>query len=67
MKKILFATTNPAKVNRFSKKLLEQGIELISLLDINQKINIEENGKHAIENALIKAKSCYFITNPCRY
>lgn len=59
MKKILFATTNPAKVNRFSKKLLEQGIELISLLDINQKINIEENGTTAIENALIKAKSCY--------
>lgn len=59
MKKILFATTNPAKVNRFSKKLLEQGIELISLLDINQKINIEENGKNAIENALIKAKCCY--------
>ena len=43
-------------MNRFSKKLLEQGIELISLLDINQKINIEENGKNAIENALIKAK-----------
>ena len=31
MKTILFATTNPAKVKRFSKKLLEQGIELISL------------------------------------
>ena len=59
MKKILFATTNPAKVNRFSKKLLEQGIELISLLDIDQKIDIEENGTTAIENALIKAKSCY--------
>lgn len=59
MKKILFATTNPAKVNRFSKKLVEQGIELISLLDINQKIDIEEDGTTAIENALIKAKSCY--------
>lgn len=59
MKTILFATTNPAKVNRFFKKLLEQGIELISLLDIDQKIDIEENGTTAIENALIKAKRCY--------
>ena len=54
MKTILFAPTNPAKVKRFSKKLLEQGIELISLLDIDQKIDIGENGTTAIEKLWLK-------------
>ena len=31
MKKILFATSNEAKVKRFKDKLLAKGIELLSL------------------------------------
>lgn len=62
MKKVLFATGNSAKVKRFKEKLLEKGIELISLKDIDVEIDIEENGKDAIENALIKARAYYQIT-----
>ena len=57
--KVLFATTNPAKVGKYKKALEEKGIELITIKDLNLKLNIEENGKDAIENAYIKAKAYY--------
>lgn len=57
MKKVLFATENDSKVKRFKNKLLENNIEIITIKDLTSKININENGKNAIENALIKAKS----------
>jgi XTP/dITP diphosphohydrolase len=55
---LLFATTNESKLKRFNK-LEEQGIKLLSLKDLNVDINIDENGKNAIENAVIKAKAYY--------
>ncbi len=57
MKKILFATGNESKAKRFKKQLLENNIELITINDIEQKIDVAENGKDAIENALIKARA----------
>ena len=57
--KVLFATTNPAKVKRYKEQLSENGIELISINDIDEKLYINENGKDAIENAYIKAKTYY--------
>ena len=57
MKKILFATSNEAKVKRFKDKLLNKGIELLSLKDLDVSLTIEENGTSAIENALIKARA----------
>ena len=57
MKKILFATGNETKAKRFSKGLQEKGIEVITLKDINKEIDVEENGKNAIENAALKAKA----------
>lgn len=62
MKEILFATGNESKVNRFKEKLLERGILLKSLKDININLEVEENGKTAIENAEIKAKAYYDVT-----
>ena len=59
MKKVLFATSNPAKVKRFADRLLDKGIELITLKDINLELDVEENGETAIENALIKARAYY--------
>ena len=59
MKKILFATGNMAKVNRFLDGLLAKNIQILTLKDIDININIEENGKDAIENALIKARAYY--------
>lgn len=57
MKKVLFATGNESKAKRFKKGLLENDIEIITLNDIENNIDIEENGKDAIENALIKARA----------
>lgn len=57
MVKVLFATENETKAQRFSKGLQERGIDVITLKDINTKIEVEENGKDAIENALIKARA----------
>ena len=61
--KVLFATTNPAKIKKYSGRLKENGIEVITLKDIDVNINIEENGKNALENAYIKAKTSYDATN----
>ena len=57
MKQILFATGNQSKAKRFSKGLEEKGIEVITLKDINIELEIDESGKNAIENAVLKAKA----------
>ncbi len=63
MIKVLFATGNLTKSKRFSKGLLEKGIEVISLKDINEVVEINENGKDAVENALIKARAYSKVVN----
>lgn len=60
--KVLFATTNQAKVRKYKEALKERGIELITINDLDFKLDINENGKNAIENAYIKAKSYYDAT-----
>lgn len=62
MKEILFATGNASKVARFNEKLLEKGIIIKSLKDLGINLDVEENGKTAIENATIKAKAYYEAT-----
>jgi len=57
--KVLFATTNPAKIKKYSGRLEENGIEVLTLKDIDININREENCKNALENAYIKAKAYY--------
>lgn len=59
LKKVVFATGNPSKVKRFSKGLLKNNIELLSLKDLNIDLDILENGASAIDNALIKARACF--------
>lgn len=59
--KVLFATTNLAKVRKYKEKLKENGIELITINDLDFKLDIDENGKNAIENAYIKAKTYYDV------
>ena len=61
--KVLFSTKNKAKLKRYKKALEEKGIEIITIKDLNLKLNIDENGKNAIENAYIKAKAYYEATN----
>lgn len=60
--KVLFATTNPAKVKKYVSKLQEKGIEVLTIKDINLKLNVEEIGKNAIENAFLKAKAYFEAT-----
>lgn len=59
--KVLFATTNPAKVKRFAEALNARGLEVLTLRDLDINIEVEETGKNAIENASIKAKAYYDI------
>lgn len=61
--KILFATTNQAKILKYKKVLEENGIKLITIKDLDFKLDIEENGKNAIENAYIKAKAYWDATH----
>lgn len=65
MRKIFFATGNQSKVERFREKLSKLGVQIISISDLGQNINVEENGKDAIENAIIKAKAyANFVNMP---
>lgn len=57
MKKVLFATENQSKALRFKKDLLENGIEIITINDLDKRVEVVENGTDAIQNALIKARS----------
>lgn len=57
MKKVLFATGNESKIKRFKSKLEKNNIEIISIKDIDKFVDVNENGKNAIENALIKARA----------
>lgn len=57
MKEVLFATNNLSKVSRYKDKLLDRGIVIKSLKDIDVKVDVDENGSTAIENAIIKAKA----------
>lgn len=61
--KILFATTNQAKILKYKKVLEENGIKLITIKDLDFKLDIEENGKNAIENAYMKAKAYWDATH----
>lgn len=57
MKKVLFATENESKIKRFKSKLEKNNIEIISIKDMDKSVDINENGKNAVENALIKARA----------
>jgi len=57
MKKVLFATENESKAKRFKEGLLKNSIEIITIKDIEKSVEVEEDGKNAIENSLIKARA----------
>ena len=59
MKKIIFASKNKGKIEEVRYILSDLHTEIISLADINESIDIDENGNSFEENALIKAKQVY--------
>lgn len=67
-KVIWFASSNPNKVLELEKFFQPYGYTVKSLLDLDQSLNIVENGSSYQENALIKAKvlSDYLINHDTR-
>lgn len=61
--KVLIATKNKGKIDKYSTILKKLDIEYCTLEDINLNIEIEENGKTTTENAIIKAKAYYNVTH----
>lgn len=57
--KLLIATTNPAKqaeLTKYLAPLVEKGVEIISLADLEPIEKLEETGVTLEENAILKAK-----------
>ena len=61
--KYLLATTNKAKIKRYATKLIENGINIVTLNDLNLELDIDENGNNPTENAIIKATAYHKATN----
>lgn len=59
MKEIMIATSNAHKVEEFREMLEPLGIQVRSLLDLEEKVEIEETGMTFAENAMIKALSVH--------
>ncbi len=58
MKKLLIATTNPAKTREYQELLADLDLEIVGLSNFNFKA-VEETGQTFKENAILKAKG-YF-------
>ena len=59
--KIIFATQNKGKADEVKDIFANSSIEIISLYDLGNNIDIEEHGTTFRENAFIKAKAVYNI------
>ena len=60
--KVLLATGNEAKKERYGKLIGDLGYEVISFKDIDIKLEINEDGNNSLENAIIKARAYYQAT-----
>ncbi len=61
--KYLLATTNKAKIRYYGTKLKDKGIDIVTLNDLNINVDVDENGKNPIENAIIKATAYNNLSN----
>ena len=58
--RILYGTTNQAKLDSMKRITADLGMEIIGLKDLDKPIpQVKEDGKDPLENALIKAKAYY--------
>ena len=55
--KVLFATTNPAKVKRYAKKLKEKNIEVLIIKDLGINLKPEETGKKCHRKCIHKSQN----------
>lgn len=61
--KVLIATKNKGKIEKYSGILHALGIECRTLEDIDLDIEVNETGNNTTENAIIKAKAYYEKVN----
>ena len=61
--RILFATTNKAKIKKYADVLKDEGFDILTLEDLDIDLDVEESGKFPLENAILKAKTYYGATN----
>ena len=61
--KVLIATKNKGKIEKYSGILHALGIECCTLEDIDLDIEVNETGNNTTENAIIKAKAYYEKVN----
>ena len=58
--KLIYGTTNKAKIDFMKRRVEPLGIEVLSLTDVSApKLDITENGNNPLENAKIKALAYY--------
>lgn len=57
--KVLIATKNKGKIEKYSTMLKNLNIDYCTLEDIGLDIDVNENGNNTTENAIIKAKVYY--------
>ncbi|MCL1882876.1 MAG: hypothetical protein FWF81_03885 [Defluviitaleaceae bacterium] len=58
--KLMYGTTNKAKIDFMKRRIEPLGIEILSLTDVNApKLNVVENGNSPLDNARIKAIAYY--------
>ncbi len=62
LRKIVFATRNPHKVEEVQAILSDLPLEIVTLADFPEIGDIEESGQTFEENALIKARAAYQAT-----
>jgi inosine/xanthosine triphosphate pyrophosphatase family protein len=60
--KLLMATANPHKSERFKYYLKDLGLSVVDLVDIKRELEIVEDGKTPEENALKKARAGFEAT-----
>lgn len=64
-KKIIFATRNAGKVQEFRQLLADEDVEVLSLLDFHEMVDIEETGATFEENARLKAVAVSLMYGGC--
>lgn len=57
--KLLYATGNNSKIYNMKRRLEGYPIEIVTPKELNVKVDVVEDGKNAIENALKKAQAYY--------
>lgn len=57
--KLLYGTTNQAKLEHMRQILNDLGIEIVGLKDVDLQLEVDESGNNPLENAKIKALAYY--------